>query len=162
MFDHVAVVAAIGRGGFRRLKREGDGGTPAGRYRFLAAYYRRDRIPRPRIALTLWPLRERDGWCDDPDAPLYNRPILRPSTPSHETMMRADRLYDLVLAIDHNQRPRKRGGGSGIFVHLIRENRGPTEGCLALPLPVLRRLARHVRPGSEIDFGAPPRPVRRR
>src|SRR5208282_2776580 len=37
------IPCALGRGGIARHKREGDGATPAGRFRLLWAYYRPDR-----------------------------------------------------------------------------------------------------------------------
>ncbi|MBL8573219.1 MAG: L,D-transpeptidase catalytic domain protein, partial [Hyphomicrobiaceae bacterium] len=106
---------ALGPAGIVRRKREGDGGTPAGRWRLLAGYWRADRAPRPRCALPLAPIRPGDLWCDDPRHALYNRPARAPFAAGHETMRRDDRLYDVVLVIDHNQRPRIRGAGSAIF-----------------------------------------------
>ena len=59
-------------------------------------------------------------------------------------MQRADHLYDLVVVLDFNLRPRRRGGGSAIFLHAARTGLSPTEGCVALPLPVLTRLLPHL------------------
>ena len=39
----VRIACALGPAGIVRLKREGDGGTPAGRFPLLWAYYRPDR-----------------------------------------------------------------------------------------------------------------------
>src|SRR5208282_577484 len=58
--------AALGKGGIRPLKREGDGATPRGYWPAIRAYYRPDRMRRPAAALPIEPLRESYGWCDAP------------------------------------------------------------------------------------------------
>lgn len=121
---------AIGRGGILADKREGDGGTPTGRYQILGGMYRADRRAAPRGA-ALIPAGHRDIWSDDPKDPAYN--ALGRSGPvgfSCERMRRGDALYDLVLFTDHNQ-PAKPGFGSAIFVHQWRGPRMPTAGCVA-------------------------------
>jgi L,D-peptidoglycan transpeptidase YkuD (ErfK/YbiS/YcfS/YnhG family) len=55
-----------------------------------------------------------------------------PSRRSAEGLKRADHLYDLVLVLGYNDRPRVRGKGSAIFVHLARPGFTPTDGCIAL------------------------------
>jgi L,D-peptidoglycan transpeptidase YkuD (ErfK/YbiS/YcfS/YnhG family) len=47
-------------------------------------------------------------------------------------MMRADSLYDVVLELDWNVRPRRHGRGSAIFLHLARDEGGPTAGCIGI------------------------------
>ena len=47
----VIVACALGRGGCRLRKREGDGATPMGRWRLREVLYRADRLPRPRTRL---------------------------------------------------------------------------------------------------------------
>ena len=60
---------ALGRGGIRADKREGDGATPTGVYRLLRVLYRHDRRAAPATALPAAPLAPADGWCDDPAHP---------------------------------------------------------------------------------------------
>src|SRR5918992_698559 len=86
----------LGRSGISASKREGDGATPAGAFPLRRLLYRSDRIARPSTFLPAEPLRENDGWCDDPADPLYNRPVRLPYKASAESMWRADRLYDIV------------------------------------------------------------------
>lgn len=130
---------ALGRGGIVSLKREGDGATPLARMRLLAGYIRdgrfafRSALPLARITLRL-------GWCEVPDDRNYNRPVRMPYAASHERMMRDDNLYDACLVLDWNVRPRRRGRGSAIFFHLARPDLTPTEGCVAIAMPVMRRL----------------------
>src|SRR5918993_4858782 len=70
-----AMPCALGRTGVTHDKREGDGGTPAGRHRALQAFFRPDRAKRPRTMLPLRPIGPRDGWCDDPGDRRYNEPV---------------------------------------------------------------------------------------
>lgn len=139
---------ALGPAGVRRRKREGDGATPAGRFRLLSGGWRADRMPRPVAGLPLAPLRVGDLWCDDPRHPLYNRPARAPFKAGCETMRRDDRLYDVVIVLDHNQRPRVRGAGSAIFLHVAREGFAPTQGCVAISPEAMRRLLPRLSAGS--------------
>ena len=137
---------ALGRNGVTRFKREGDGKTPAGTFAVIGGYWRGDRLRLPGVTLPLRPIRPHMGWCDDPCDANYNRPIRLPSRARHEELLRADGLYDLVLVLDHNQRPRVRGHGSAIFFHLSRSGDDPTAGCVAISradmLRLLPRLSR--------------------
>ncbi|OYY81158.1 MAG: hypothetical protein B7Y61_14325 [Rhizobiales bacterium 35-66-30] len=65
-------------------------------------------------------------------------------------MARADALYDLVLVLDHNTRPRVKGRGSAVFIHAARPGFAPTEGCIALTPRELRRLAARLKPGARL------------
>ena len=144
------VRAALGRSSIRALKREGDGGTPLGRFPIRQVLYRADRGPRPRTKLPVRAIHATDGWCDDPADRNYNRLVTLPARRSAEGLQRADQLYDLVLVLGYNDRPRVRGRGSAIFVHLARPGYTPTEGCIALTRRDLLALLAQVRPGSAI------------
>ncbi len=72
-----------------------------------------------------------DGWCDEPGDPAYNRLVTRPYPARHETLWREDALYDLVLAIGHNDDPVVPGKGSAVFLHLAHPDYRPTDGCIA-------------------------------
>lgn len=148
-----AFPVALGRTGICAGKREGDGRTPAGVWRVTGLLYRPDRGPRPVSRLAMRPIRPEDGWCDDPADRRYNRPVRLPCAASHEKMRRADGLYDLVLVLDHNQRPRVKGHGSAVFIHEARPGLAPTEGCVALPRAELRRLAARLKPGVRMIVG---------
>ena len=118
--------------------------------RLIGGYVRHDRITRLQTAL---PLRftPRDLlWCDEPRHALYNRPVSVPFTPSHEKMCRDDGLYDVCLVMDWNLRSRKRNGGSAIFFHLAKPGYLPTEGCVAVSLPAMKRLLRFMRRGTVV------------
>lgn len=149
----LTVPCAVGRSGVSRRKREGDGATPAGCFRLLCVLYRADRIARPLTALPVRALAADDGWCDDPGHHRYNRPVRLPFAASHERLWRDDHLYDVVVVLDHNRRPRARGLGSAVFFHLARPDFAPTEGCVAVTLPAMRRLLAHVRCGATMRIG---------
>lgn len=140
--------AAIGRTSVRPMKREGDGGTPLGRFPVRLVLYRADRVSRPRVPLPVRAIRADDGWCDDPDDRNYNRLIRLPSNRSAEGLMRDDTLYDYVLVLGHNDCPRIKGRGSAIFVHLARPQYTPTEGCIAFSHADLSAVLAEIRRGS--------------
>jgi L,D-peptidoglycan transpeptidase YkuD (ErfK/YbiS/YcfS/YnhG family) len=140
--------AAIGRRSVRPLKREGDGGTPLGRFPIRRVLYRADRTFRPRAPLPVHAIRDADGWCDDPSDRNYNRLITLPSRRSAEGLKRTDHLYDLVLVLGYNDRPRIKGRGSAIFVHLARPGYTPTEGCIAFSRRDLLAVLAEIRRGT--------------
>lgn len=158
---------AIGRGGVSYRKREGDGATPAGRLPLRAFYYRADRVGRAfrqvardlagapvvrpvtrgRLGLGMpsRALRRDDGWCDAVGDRNYNRHVRHPYPASAERMWREDGLYDIVVVMGWNDRPRIKGRGSAIFLHCASPHSNqpgyrPTEGCIALAKADLARL----------------------
>ena len=136
----VTVACTLGPAGVRRDKREGDGATPAGRFRLLRAYLRPGARGLRPASLPVQATRRDDLWCDAPGHALYNRAARAPLAAGHEAMWRADHVYDLVVVLDHNQRPRAQGRGSAIFFHLTREPPAPTAGCVAISAADMRRL----------------------
>jgi L,D-peptidoglycan transpeptidase YkuD (ErfK/YbiS/YcfS/YnhG family) len=144
--EALCLPCAIGRGGRRPKRREGDGVTPMGRWPVREVLYRADRMRRPATGLPVRALRPGDGWCDDPADRNYNRRVQLPFPRSHEGLWRQDHLYDLIVVLGYNDRPRSLGRGSAIFMHLARPGYTPTAGCIALSrgdmLKVLARLRR--------------------
>jgi len=147
---HGVVGAALGRGGVAALKREGDGTTPFGRFPVRAVLYRADRVKRPRTLLPLRAIRSNDAWCEDPADRGYNRLVKASSRPGIDRLHRDDHLYDVILVLGFNDRPRVRGRGSAIFVHLARQDHAPTAGCIGLSRHDLFALLRELRPGASI------------
>ena len=131
---------ALGAGGIRADKAEGDGATPTGLLPIRRILWRADRGPRPAAALPTEPIAPDDGWCDDPGHPDYNRPVRLPHPARHERLWREDAVYDVIGILGWNDAPVVRGRGSAIFLHVARPGFAPTEGCVALPEPDLRRL----------------------
>lgn len=142
--------AALGRSGIRADKREGDGATPRGRFRARRVWWRADRGPRPRTLLPVRRIAPEDGWCENPADRRYNRPIRVRSGTEGDRLWRDDRLYDVVVELDHNARPRIAGRGSAVFIHLARPGLAPTAGCVALDGRALRRLLERLGPKTRI------------
>jgi L,D-peptidoglycan transpeptidase YkuD (ErfK/YbiS/YcfS/YnhG family) len=132
--------AALGRGGVRADKQEGDGATPSGGLPLRRVLYRADRGAPPRCAVPIEPIAPTDGWCDDPTHPDYNRMVRLPHAASHEELWRQDGLYDIVGVLGWNDAPVRPGRGSAIFLHVARPDFGPTEGCVAMAATDLRTI----------------------
>ncbi|MFT8307038.1 MAG: L,D-transpeptidase family protein [Acetobacter malorum] len=130
--------AVIGKNGLTEQKQEGDHATPIGIFPLRKVYYRADRLIKPKTILPVEPLSPRDGWCDDPQSPDYNRFVKLPHPARHEQLWREDHVYDLIVVMGYNDNPAISGRGSAIFMHLQRPDRTPTEGCLALSESDLR------------------------
>jgi L,D-peptidoglycan transpeptidase YkuD (ErfK/YbiS/YcfS/YnhG family) len=144
----------FGRGGILADKREGDGATPRGRFRLVRLWWRADRWPRPRTLLPIRRITPDLAWCEDTADRRYNRPFRRsPSGRDRagDRLWRDDHLYDFVIEIDHNTRPRVAGRGSAVFLHLARPGRKPTAGCIAFELTDLRRLLPSLGPKTRIS-----------
>jgi len=135
-----AIPVALGRGGLKANKREGDGGTPIGTFRPLRVWWRKDRHVLPKTALPLRAIRHSDGWCEDPASRHYNQPVRLAAESNADRLMRDDHLYDFIVEIDQNTRPRIAGRGSAVFLHLARPGFAPTAGCIAMTRGAMLRL----------------------
>jgi L,D-peptidoglycan transpeptidase YkuD (ErfK/YbiS/YcfS/YnhG family) len=141
---------ALGRGGRRARKREGDGATPIGCWRIAGVLYRADRMRRPATRLPVRRIAPTDGWCDAPADRNYNRAVRHPYPASAECLWRADHLYDVIVVLGYNRKPRVRGRGSAVFMHLAKPGYAPTEGCIALRPEHLLRLLQRFGTGARV------------
>ena len=114
----VVVRCAIGGGGIRQDKREGDRATPAGAFRLLGGFFRPDRVLRKAWVAPMRQVRPSDGWCDDPGSDAYNRPVILPWPARTERLWRDDALYDLIVPLGYNDDPVLPALGSAIFRRL--------------------------------------------
>ena len=154
----VTMSCALGRGGRRMIKREGDGATPIGRWPIRRIYLRPAGslgLRHKRSVSFATSLRPEDGWCDAPGDRNYNRPVRHPYPASAERLWRDDHLYDAIVVLGHNDLPRRRGMGSAIFLHLMRRSPEsgailPTEGCVGLNARDLGLVLRHLGHGSAV------------
>lgn len=144
------IPVALGRGGIKPDKREGDGGTPVGLFHPLRLWWRADRRRRPQTRLPLRRIGPADAWCEDPNDRRYNQPFQRSANEPGDRLRRDDALYDLIVEIDHNTRPRVAGRGSAVFLHLARPEFGPTAGCVAMRANDLERLLERLSPKTRI------------
>ena len=148
-----AIPVALGRGGIRANKREGDGGTPRGTFRPRQVWWRADRHPRPRTFLPVRAITPEDAWCEDPQSRHYNQPVRRNRDQGGDRLTREDHLYDFIVEIDHNISPRIAGRGSAVFLHLARENFSPTAGCVSMTKSAMLRLLQRLGPQTKIVIG---------
>jgi L,D-peptidoglycan transpeptidase YkuD (ErfK/YbiS/YcfS/YnhG family) len=149
----LTIPVALGRGGILANKREGDGGTPRGTFHPRTLWWRADRHPRPRTYLSVRAIRPEDAWCEDPRDRHYNRPIRLTGDQPGDRLIRKDHLYDFIVEIDHNARPRIAGRGSAVFLHLARENFGPTAGCVSMTRGSMLQMLRRLSPKTRIIIG---------
>lgn len=146
----IAVPVALGRAGIRANKFEGDGATPRGRFRLVRLWWRGDRHPRPATFLPVRHIRPDDGWCEDPANRRYNLPVRLARHSKADRLARSDALYDYVIELDHNTRPRVTRRGSAVFIHAARPGFASTAGCIGLKLDTLRKLLARIGPGTRI------------
>ncbi|WP_164933950.1 L,D-transpeptidase family protein [Bradyrhizobium guangzhouense] len=150
---NLTIPVALGRGGILANKREGDGGTPRGSFRPRQLWWRGDRHNRPGTFLLARIITDADAWCEDPSDRHYNQWIRRGQGEGGDRLKRADHLYDFIIEIDHNTRPRIAGRGSAVFLHLARDNFGPTAGCVSMTKAAMLHLLRRIGPRTRIIIG---------
>ena len=147
---HLAIPVALGRGGILTNKREGDGATPRGRFRLVRLWWRPDRSPRPATALPSRRIGPQDAWCEDPSDRRYNRHVRVSADSAGDRLRRTDHLYDFIIEISHNARPRVTRRGSAVFIHVARPGFAPTAGCVAMTRSRIRHLLQRVGPKTHI------------
>jgi L,D-peptidoglycan transpeptidase YkuD (ErfK/YbiS/YcfS/YnhG family) len=147
------IKVALGRGGIKANKREGDGGTPKGTFHPLRLWWRADRHPRPRTFLPVRAIAPEDAWCEDVSSRHYNQPLRLAAKHGGDRLMRDDHLYDFIIEIDHNTKPRIAGRGSAVFLHLARKDFSPTAGCVAMTEGAMLRLLKRMGPETRIVIG---------
>lgn len=139
----------LGKGGVTTNKREGDGATPVGVWQMREVFYRPDRLNTPETNLITRAITPKDGWCNDPEEPQYNKHIQKPFHARHEDLWRHDKVYDMIVVLGFNDTPVLPGMGSAIFMHVARHDFGTTEGCIALELLHLQKV---IKDCSKDDF----------
>jgi L,D-peptidoglycan transpeptidase YkuD (ErfK/YbiS/YcfS/YnhG family) len=135
--------ARIGRNGFAPpgQKREGDGRTPSGTFRFGFFF---GALPNPGVRFHYRQSHPYDYWDDDPASPSYNEWVnaLRASPGLNPEPMDVT-AYDYGAVIGYNT-ARTPGLGSAIFLH---QNIGiATAGCITLPIGELLAVLRWLNP----------------
>jgi len=137
---------SVGREGLGKTK-EGDGKTPVGVFALGEVYgYRKTPTPMP-----FFQSDEHLVCVDDAQSRYYNRIVDRRRVledfKSFENMRRADNLYALLVTVGYN-RENVPGRGSCIFLHIRRKDKGPTAGCVALPIEAMKKLVSWLDPAK--------------
>lgn len=154
-FGRARYRCAIGHGGIRANKKEGDGATPAGAWPIRSVLYRADRVSLPKLAFEVRALTPEDGWCDAPADPMYNRQIKLPYAASAEKLWRDDGIYDVIVVLGYNDKPIVPGRGSAIFMHIARPTYSPTLGCVALARENLIEVLARATPTTRVVVRKP-------
>jgi L,D-peptidoglycan transpeptidase YkuD (ErfK/YbiS/YcfS/YnhG family) len=145
----VNVPAAIGKNGLSLLKREGDGKTPAGRFRMGTGF------GAERQQAGLWPYRvadEHDYWVDDPASTDYNRWVRYEGDPaarwgSYERLNIAP--YRRAAVVRYNESPTVKGRGSAIFLHIWKGPGVGSAGCVTTEEEHVERILAWMEPEAE-------------
>ena len=144
---------SIGKSGFSKNKKEGDGCTPVGTFYKENVYYRSDKLKNLDTKISKIKIHEFDGWCDDPTQKEYNQLVQFPCRFSAEKLYREDSLYNLICVLNYNTNPTTPGLGSAIFMHVAEDDYRPTEGCVALKQGDLEYLLSLIDTETKIILG---------
>jgi len=151
-YKNRTIICSLGKSGTCTFKNEGDGATPVGKFELLYGLYRKDRVTLPATQFPFFEIKEDNGWCDGPKHPQYNQPVRLPFAASHEKMFRKDGVYDICIILNYNIWPISQNRGSAIFFHLMNEEKGPTEGCVAIEKDQMLKLIPHLKPGMMMNI----------
>ena len=139
---------ALSPDGFR-LKREGDGCSPAGVFRLPLAF---GEALTSQCKLSYLPITATLIAIDDSKSQFYNQIVdsaaLTKDWDSTELMQRTDGLYHWGIVVAHNP-SNQTGAGSCIFIHLWRGPGQPTAGCTAMSEANLLRILAWLDPALE-------------
>jgi L,D-peptidoglycan transpeptidase YkuD (ErfK/YbiS/YcfS/YnhG family) len=149
-FKNLKFKCALGKAGVGKKKIEGDNITPKGTFGIVKIYYRSDRIKKIYSKIKLFKIKNKMGWCDDPNSKKYNQLIKLPSKYTHEKFYRKDNIYDLVIVLNYNMIPIIKNKGSAIFIHVAKKNYKKTAGCVALKKKHLLKLIENIKNKTKI------------
>ncbi len=93
------------------------------------------------------------GWCNDIKSKDYNKLISFPFQFTAEKLHRKDNIYDLILVLNYNMSPIRKGKGSAIFIHVAKNNYRATEGCVALKKNNLKRIIKKLNKNIKVIIG---------
>tara|TARA_B100000029_G_scaffold490624_1_gene549838 strand:- start:4473 stop:4967 length:495 start_codon:yes stop_codon:yes gene_type:complete len=124
---------ALGKGGIKKNKKEGDRCTPKGEFNLGNIYYRKDRVNKPKSILKAKIIKKNFGWCNDSKSKFYNSFIKfnKKTNFSFEKLFRKDFKYNYIIPIKYNYFKPLKNKGSAIFIHLTKKY-DPTIGCVSV------------------------------
>ena len=146
------VKCAIGKRGIGNKKREGDKITPIGKFKIKTILYRKDRISHFKSKINKLSIRNNMGWCDDPKSKKYNKLIKIPFKGSAEKLYRKDNIYDIILVLNYNINPIRKGKGSAIFIHIARKSYKSTLGCIAISKRNLKKIIKEINKSTIVNI----------
>ena len=137
--------ALIGKNGLGK-KKEGDGKTPVGVFRFTEAF---GILENPGAKMEYTQVNEDYYWVDDSGSKYYNQFVslneVVKDWESAEYLCEYTESYRYVLATSYNveQIP---GKGSAVFLHCTSEDAEVTAGCIAVPEVYMKEIVKRVVP----------------
>ncbi|MGE7603211.1 L,D-transpeptidase family protein [Peribacillus sp. NPDC097675] len=139
---------AIGKNGFSKNKKEGDGKSPVGIYSFGTAFGSESKPAKVRMEYRR--TTQYDYWIDDQASKDYNKWIIYKGKDPYKKWKSFERmdheLYKYGAVINYNTNPIVRGKGSAIFLHIWRGENKPTAGCTATSEKNVLRLLKWMDP----------------
>ena len=141
---------SLGKAGIGKKKIEGDNITPKGTFKIVNIYFRKDHIKNITSQLKLIKIKRTMGWCDDPTSKKYNQLIKLPTKYHHEKLYRSDKLYDIVIILNYNMNPIVKGKGSAIFLHLSKNLKNKTSGCVGLRKKDMLELIKIIKKSTKV------------
>ena len=151
-FNNYKLRCSIGKNGISYNKKEGDGKSPRGNFKFKYILYRKDRIPYLNTILKKKIIKKNMGWCDDPRSKYYNRLIRFPFKYSAEKLWLKENTYDIILIINYNLSPIVKNKGSAIFLHIAKKNFKQTKGCVAITKKDMKLLISKIKKNSKLQI----------
>ncbi len=132
-------------------KKEGDLKSPAGIFRFGAAFGYAEKSGQP-LKMEYRHLSEADICVEDPNSQYYNQIVdgakLKADWTARESMLRTDSQYKWGIVVKQNFPPEPKGG-SCIFFHLWRKKGSGTLGCTAMAEHNMLALMKWLDPGKK-------------
>ena len=122
-------------------KKEGDCCTPLGKWKLKNIFFRRDKFNSLKfknyLKNKIIPIKNTYVWCDDINSHYYNKFFKKNFREqilqfTYENLFRKDKIYDIVIELNYNQKPTIKKKGSAIFIHCSSVELKPTLGCVAL------------------------------
>lgn len=132
------------------VKKEGDGITPGGKFKFKSVFYRKDRIVSINTKIPKKIIRKNMGWCDDPNSRFYNKLIYFPFEGSAEKLYLKKNIYDVILILNYNLNPIIKNKGSAIFLHIATKDYKPTKGCVAISKKDMKIILKEINNKTKI------------
>ena len=151
-FQNYKLRCSLGKRGISNKKKEGDFKTPKGKFKFKYILYRKDRTTNLYSKLKKIVIKKNMGWCDDANSKYYNKRITFPFNGTAEKLWLKKNTYDIILIINYNLSPIIKNKGSAIFLHIVKNNYLPTEGCIAINKRDMKLLITKINKNTEIEI----------
>ena len=88
----------------------------------------------------------------DPRSKKYNKLVKLPNKYSAEKLYRKDNTYDIILVLNYNCNPVRKGKGSAIFIHVARKDYSNTLGCIAVSKRNLKKIIKKINKSTIVNI----------